>query len=37
MLCDVIRALTEFMIRVLHSRSDVGIHDVAAVQARLWV
>jgi hypothetical protein len=28
MWCDAISAVTEFMARVLHSRSVVGIHDV---------
>jgi hypothetical protein len=28
MLCDVISVVAEFMVRVLHSRSAIGIHDV---------
>ena len=28
MLCDVISAVAEFMVRVLHSRSPIWIHDV---------
>jgi hypothetical protein len=45
MLRDVISAVAEFMVRVLHSRSAVEIHDVSGVEARpdmsqqhaLWV
>jgi hypothetical protein len=33
MLCDVISAVTEFMVRVLHSMSAIRIHDVAGVEA----
>jgi hypothetical protein len=28
MLCDVISAVTEFMVRVVHSTSAIGIQDV---------
>ena len=28
MLCDVISAVTEFMVRVLHSRDVIEIHDM---------
>jgi hypothetical protein len=31
-LCDVISAVTGFMVRVLHSRSAFGIHDVAGIE-----
>jgi hypothetical protein len=34
MLCDVISAVAEFMVRVLHSRSDIAIHDVAGVHVQ---
>jgi hypothetical protein len=33
MLCDVISAVTECMVRVLHSRGAIGIHHVAAVES----
>jgi hypothetical protein len=33
MLRDVISAVTEFMVRVLHSRSAVGIHAFAPLDA----
>jgi hypothetical protein len=32
MLCDVVSAVAEFMVRVFHSRSAVWIHDVAGVK-----
>jgi hypothetical protein len=32
--CNVISAVTEFMVRVLHSWIGIGIHDVAWVEAR---
>jgi hypothetical protein len=34
MLCDVISAVTEFMVRVLHLGNAIGIHNVAGVEAR---
>ena len=34
MLCDVISTVAEFMVRVLHPMSAVGIHDVAGDEAR---
>jgi hypothetical protein len=33
MLCDAISAVTEFMVRALHLRGAIGIHDVAGVKA----
>jgi hypothetical protein len=37
MLYDVISAAAEFMVRVLHSRSGVGIPDGVRVEARPYV
>jgi hypothetical protein len=33
MLCDVISAVTEFMVRVFHLRHAIGIHDGARMDA----
>ena len=33
MLCDVISAVAEFMVRVLHSRSDIAIRAFAPLEA----
>jgi hypothetical protein len=37
MLCDVISAVAELMVRELRPRSAVGIRDVAVVEAMLHV
>ena len=36
MFCDVTSAVTELMVRVLHTRGGaIGIHDVAGVEASI--
>jgi hypothetical protein len=37
MLCDVISAVTEFMVRVLHSGVAVGIHTFVGVEPLLYL
>jgi hypothetical protein len=37
MLCDVISAVAEFMVRVLYLRSAVRIHDVVGLRPALRV
>jgi hypothetical protein len=37
MLCGVSSVVAEFMVRVLHPRHGIGIHDVGAVEAQAYV
>jgi len=37
MLCDAISAVTEFMVRVVHSGTGIRIHDVAGVEALPYI
>jgi hypothetical protein len=35
MLCDIISAVAEFMVRVLHSMSAIRIHNIGGIEAGL--